>query len=65
MISDLRTSDPLVQKITTKLRARLPQASAIIFFGSRVAGCADEFSDYDVMIPSHCRANKVGGKQDE
>jgi predicted nucleotidyltransferase len=50
MISDLQVSDPLVQKITAQLRARLPQASAIIFFGSRVAGCADEFSDYDVMV---------------
>jgi predicted nucleotidyltransferase len=42
--------DPLMQQITDAIRARLPQATAIIFFGSRVAGVADAFSDYDVMV---------------
>jgi len=50
MLAALQASDPLVQKITAHLRARLPQATAIIFFGSRVAGCADAFSDYDVLV---------------
>lgn len=44
------TYDPLMQSITDVLRARLPQATAIIFFGSRVAGVADAFSDYDVLV---------------
>ena len=43
-------ADPLIKRITAHLRACLPQVTAIIFFGSRVAGCADEFSDYDVMV---------------
>ncbi len=50
MISDLQTTTPLMRQITTKLRARLPAANAIIFFGSRVAGVADEFSDNDVLV---------------
>ncbi len=43
-------SDPLMRKITQKIRARLPHATAIIFFGSRVAGTSDAFSDYDVLV---------------
>lgn len=45
-----QTSDPLMQRITAKIRACLPDATAIIFFGSRVAGTFDAFSDYDVMV---------------
>ncbi len=44
------SADPLMAKITRKIRARLPDATAIIFFGSRVAGIADAFSDYDVLV---------------
>jgi predicted nucleotidyltransferase len=40
----------LMQRITAEIRARLPDATAIIFFGSRVAGVADTFSDYDVLV---------------
>lgn len=50
MISDLPHGDPLMKQITAKIRARLPGATAIIFFGSRIAGLADEFSDYDVLV---------------
>ncbi len=39
-----------MNRITATIRARLPGASAIIFFGSRVAGTADAFSDYDVLV---------------
>ena len=53
-VEGLRTGpqsvDPLMRQITRKIRARLPNATAIIFFGSRVAGAADAFSDYDVLV---------------
>jgi predicted nucleotidyltransferase len=45
-----RIADPLMRTITRKIRARLPDATAIIFFGSRVAGVADAFSDYDALV---------------
>lgn len=50
MISDLPHGDPLMKQITAKIRARLPGATAIIFFGSRIAGTADAYSDYDVLV---------------
>jgi predicted nucleotidyltransferase len=39
-----------MRRIIKAIRARLPNATAIIFFGSRVAGVDDAFSDYDVMV---------------
>lgn len=50
MISDLQPTDQLMNRISAKIHARLPDATAIIFFGSRVAGVADAFSDYDVPV---------------
>ena len=50
MLSDLQTATPLMRQITAKLRARLPDANAILFFGSRVSGGSDRFSDYDVLV---------------
>ena len=50
MISDLKSSQPLMRQITKEIRSRLPNATAVVFFGSRVAGVADAFSDYDVMV---------------
>jgi predicted nucleotidyltransferase len=42
--------DPLMRQITDAIRVRLPKATSIIFFGSRVAGTFDAFSDYDVLV---------------
>ena len=39
-----------MQQITKEIRHRLPKATAVVFFGSRVAGFADAFSDYDVLV---------------
>ncbi len=50
MISDLPRPDALMKQITKNLRARLPDATAIIFFGSRIAGTADAYSDYDILV---------------
>ncbi len=50
VISDLQHTDQLMNQITTKIRACLPEATAVIFFGSRVAGVSDAFSDYDVLV---------------
>lgn len=49
-IRNSKSVDPLMRQITRKIRARLPNATAIIFFGSRVVGVADAFSDYDVLV---------------
>ncbi|HZQ11092.1 MAG TPA: nucleotidyltransferase domain-containing protein [Anaerolineae bacterium] len=38
------------QVITKELRALVPDATAIIFFGSRVQGLESPTSDYDIMV---------------
>jgi predicted nucleotidyltransferase len=43
-------SSDLQMAITAKIRESLPEANAIIFFGSRVRGLPEPTSDYDVMV---------------
>lgn len=50
MAQDVMTKKPVLLEITHRLRERLPEATAIIFFGSQATGLADRFSDYDVMV---------------
>lgn len=44
------SADPLMRRITQSIRARLPDVTAVVFFGSRVAGASDAFSDYDALV---------------
>lgn len=46
----LESQEPIMLEITRRLREELPEATAIIFFGSQAAGLANRFSDYDVMV---------------
>jgi len=46
----MKPRQDLHQAITKELRALVPDATAIIFFGSRVQGLASPTSDYDIMV---------------
>jgi predicted nucleotidyltransferase len=41
---------PELEAVVRRLRERLPQLTAILLFGSRASGLADDFSDYDLMV---------------
>src|SRR5262245_32866684 len=41
---------PELEAILQRLRELLPQLTAILLFGSRASGLADDFSDYDLMV---------------
>lgn len=42
--------DSLLPRLAAGLRERFPDLIALAFFGSRVAGEPDEYSDYDVLL---------------
>lgn len=46
----LQIQDPLLSRLAAGLRKRFPDLIALAFFGSRVAGEPDEYSDYDVLL---------------
>lgn len=46
----LQIQDPLLSRLAVGLRERFPDLIALAFFGSRVAGEPDEYSDYDVLL---------------
>ena len=46
----LQIQDPLLPRLAAGLRERFPDLIALAFFGSRVAGETDEYSDYDALL---------------
>lgn len=50
LMEQLQIQDPLLPRLASELRERFPDLIALAFFGSRVAGEPDEYSDYDVLL---------------
>lgn len=46
----IQIQDPLLPRLAAGLRERFPGLIALAFFGSRVAGEPDEYSDYDALL---------------
>ena len=49
-LQELESMDPNFHRLAEEVYRRYPDLSAVVFYGSRIAGSADEFSDYDVLV---------------
>ncbi|WP_347488380.1 nucleotidyltransferase domain-containing protein [Desulfoscipio sp. XC116] len=49
-ITKLINIDPLWPQVLASVHAAVPETKAIVCYGSRVGGCANDDSDYDIII---------------